>query len=249
VGVLAASAASGAPGPVAGLVAGGALVFLAGAWEDWRGLSPWSRLTLQVVGACWAVFAWSRSPEAWPALTAVSGWLAAVAAVLWLVGMANAFNFIDGLDGLAPAVGAASAALLASRCGEAGALSAGLCGACLGFLPYNGYRAKVFLGDGGATLIGFLLAGLGLHAGRADGSGVWAAPLAALALPAADLVATTVSRVRRGEVRGVRSWVEFAGRDHLHHRLLDAGLPAPAAAALLTACHACAAAGLLLLAR
>ncbi|MBI5625125.1 MAG: undecaprenyl/decaprenyl-phosphate alpha-N-acetylglucosaminyl 1-phosphate transferase [Elusimicrobia bacterium] len=241
-GVLAAAAVRPPSGwgPEAGLLCGGLVVFLAGWWEDWRGLSPWSRLALQSAGAGLAVSSGLVLP--------VLGPLGPAVALLWLVGMANAFNFVDGLDGLAGGMGAASSALLWSLAGEGGVLSAGLCGACLGFLPYNAYRARTFLGDGGATFIGFLLAGLGILAGRDLGRAGLVIAAAVLALPLADLAFTTVSRVRRGEVRGMRDWVEFAGRDHLHHRLLEAGVPAPAASAILVAAHAAAAAVLLRLA-
>ena len=92
----------------------------------------------------------------------VLNWLSVPITVLWIVGITNAVNLIDGLDGLANGVSAISAAtvlVIALICSEAqvAVVMAALVGACVGFLPYNLNPAKMFMGDTGATFLGFIL--------------------------------------------------------------------------------------------
>ena len=88
--------------------------------------------------------------------------------IFWIVAITNAVNFIDGLDGLAVGVSAISAAtllviaLLVAESNIAIVVAA-LLGACLGFLPYNFNPAKIFMGDTGATFLGFILASLSIQ--------------------------------------------------------------------------------------
>jgi UDP-GlcNAc:undecaprenyl-phosphate GlcNAc-1-phosphate transferase len=141
--------------------------------------------------------------------------------LLWVVGVTNAFNLLDNLDGAAGTVGAVSAAgvgVLAMSEGDAvlGAFAFSLAGACAGFLPHNLARpSRIFLGDGGSTPIGFLLAAIVvLCPGNEIGwPGVLAsAPLVGVAI--FDTTLVVVSRARR------RVTVLAGGRDHVTHRLL-----------------------------
>jgi UDP-GlcNAc:undecaprenyl-phosphate GlcNAc-1-phosphate transferase len=145
--------------------------------------------------------------------------------VLWCVGFMNAFNLIDGLDGLAAGLGIITAAGVAGSMlirhlpGDALVLL-GLMGACLGFLRYNFPPARIYLGDGGAYFLGFLI-GIMTIVSSQKGTVVAAmmAPLFVLALPILD---TTLAIVRRG-VQGLP--VFRPDRRHIHHRLLETGVP------------------------
>jgi len=146
---------------------------------------------------------------------------------IWIVGIANALNFIDGLDGLAGGVSlimAASIALIAmfGPASDAGAavFSLALLGGIVGFLRYNFPPARIFMGDGGANLLGYLLATLAI-AGVMKGATVLAVltPILILALPIFNLTGVVVGRVLRGQNPMA------ADRSHLHHRLTDAGWP------------------------
>ncbi len=171
---------------------------------------------------------------------------AALATVVVVVATVNAVNFIDGLDGLAAGViglGALGFFLfsyyLADINGEtlaitAALLCAALCGACAGFLPHNVYPARMFMGDSGSMLLGFVLAGSALTltgqfplVDLSGGDGTPTSllpvllpillPLAVLILPFADLVLAVVRRMRAG-------LSPFApDKQHLHHRLLELG--------------------------
>ena len=156
-------------------------------------------------------------------------YLAIPVTILWLVGMQNTMNLLDGVDGLAGGVAAvvAAALLLAAvnREGQDPAqavvvlLCAGLIGACVGFLIFNFYPARIFMGDGGAHFLGIALGTLSIY-GIAKGAVVFAlfVPLAALAVPILDTAWAIVRRRRNGLSIG------HPDTAHIHHQLLDFGL-------------------------
>jgi UDP-GlcNAc:undecaprenyl-phosphate/decaprenyl-phosphate GlcNAc-1-phosphate transferase len=145
-----------------------------------------------------------------------------VLTIVWIVGLVNAFNLMDNMDGASGSVGAASAlgiASLAALHADATVvgMACGLGAACLGFLHYNlASPSRIFLGDGGSMPLGFLVAVLGMLAGRSLNLGL--AGLLAAALTAGivilDTTLVSVSRTRRGVS------LVTGGRDHLSHRLL-----------------------------
>ncbi len=160
--------------------------------------------------------------------------LEVVLTALWLIGITNAVNFLDGVDGLAASltiVATAAFGLVAIQTNQPFflLLCAALAGGCAGFLPYN-FRlrpASAFLGDAGATLLGFLLASIAI-VGEWGGSGGTAldvvVPLLILAVPVFDTTFITLTRIADGRIRTFREWLEYTGRDHIHHRLLRLGL-------------------------
>ncbi len=153
---------------------------------------------------------------------------------IWLIGVTNAVNFLDGVDGLATSltiIAALAFGLVAVQTSQPFflLLCAALAGACLGFLPYN-FRprpASAFLGDAGATLLGFLLASIAI-VGEWGGSGGMTldliVPLLILGVPIFDTTFITITRIADGRIRTFREWLEYTGRDHFHHRLLKLGL-------------------------
>lgn len=155
--------------------------------------------------------------------------------VLWVVTAINAMNLIDGLDGLAAGV-AALAALSLACVGivrderDMSVLALALVGATAGFLPYNFPRARVYLGDVGSTFIGLALGATALLENRkATAALTLLLPLIALGVPVLDTLLAVVRRTVRGQnpLRG--------DLGHLHHRLLDLGLPPARAVACLLA--------------
>lgn len=159
--------------------------------------------------------------------------------VLWVVGMANAINLIDGLDGLAGGIVAIAAGtffLYAHELGGEGLLAAGnigpliaivVLGACIGFLPHNFHPAKIFMGDGGALLLGLLMAASTMVVGgRTDRSFSGSSffffapifiPLVILGVPIIDTLFAIIRRARS------RSGISTADKGHLHHRLMRLG--------------------------
>ena len=163
----------------------------------------------------------------------VLGWLSIPFTVLWIVAITNAVNLIDGLDGLANGVSAISAttvlviAILGSEI-QVAIVMAALVGACVGFMPYNQNPAKMFMGDTGATFLGFILATMsiqGLFKFYAIIS--FAVPFLILGLPIFDTAFAFIRRIAHGQ-SPMR-----ADRSHIHHRLIDMGLNQKQAVATL----------------
>jgi UDP-GlcNAc:undecaprenyl-phosphate GlcNAc-1-phosphate transferase len=152
--------------------------------------------------------------------------LDAVLTILWVVGITASFSILDHMDGLCAgiaAVASVSFALVAYLNGQTliTTLAAALLGAATGFLRWNFKPAKIFLGDGGAMFLGFLLATLALklRLERADHLAGWLVPVLILGVTIFDTTLVTVSRARRG-------LLPFAtpGKDHAAHRLANLGL-------------------------
>ena len=149
--------------------------------------------------------------------------------VLWIVGITNAMNFFDGMDGLAAGMGAIISFFLAIMAFQTsqpyiGWLSLSLMGGCLGFLPHNfrkNGQAFIFLGDAGSTTIGFVLASIAVYGDWAENDPVVAlvSPLLIFWILIFDMVHISIDRVVTGKVSNVKEWLEYVGRDHLHHRL------------------------------
>lgn len=158
------------------------------------------------------------------------GWMVWPLSALWIVGVTNAFNLVDGLDGLAAGLGLISCAGLAAVLiisGRPTNASAAIMlgGSILGFLPYNLHPARVFLGDSGATAIGYLLACLTLTSSTRLSAGLATLlPVLLVGIPVADtlvsIVRRTISRLENGQGNGIHE----ADRNHIHHRLLALGL-------------------------
>jgi UDP-GlcNAc:undecaprenyl-phosphate GlcNAc-1-phosphate transferase len=148
--------------------------------------------------------------------------------VLWLLGITSAMNFFDGMDGLATGLSLITAGFLGVVAAQTfqpflGWLAASIVGSCLGFLPFN-FRprrpAAIFLGDTGSTFLGFLLAALAVKGEWAENNLMdVAAPVLIFWVFIFDMTHITIARIASGKVRNFRQWIEYAGKDHLHHRL------------------------------
>lgn len=209
--------------PLAGrLFPAAALIFAAGLIDDVRGLKPWQKLAAQLIAG---FAAWQAGVQ----ITGIHGhpmgiWSLPVT-LLWLVGCSNALNLIDGVDGLAAGVGLFAtvtsllAALLQNNM-ELAMVTVPLAGALLGFLRYNFNPASIFLGDCGSLLIGFLLGCYGVLWSQKSATLLgMTAPLMALAIPLLDTGLSILRRFLRNQP------IFAADRGHIHHRLLDRGLP------------------------
>lgn len=186
----------GPPGWVLGL--GSALCFAIGFLDDYlksrqRELRVAPKFLLQLLPAAVLVLAGVRfhyvSNPFGGGVLYLPVWLDVVLTVLWVVGMANAINFIDGLDGLAAGVVSVATftlTIVALALGQVGPAvwMAALLGACLGFLRYNFSPARIFMGDSGALFLGFTLAVVALagYFKTATVAGL-VVPLFALSLP------------------------------------------------------------------
>jgi UDP-GlcNAc:undecaprenyl-phosphate GlcNAc-1-phosphate transferase len=217
-----------------GIVVGAAVVFAAGLADDLRGLSPVAKLAAQVLAASVAV---ALGLEVQLVDNDV---LATAIALLWLVGITNAFNLLDNMDGLAATLATIACGYFALAAATADpvndlvvvvALALGF--GSLGFVPFNlrpSRDAAVFMGDSGSQLLGFTLAALGLASSWTVAGTTTATvllPLLVLAIPILDTTLVTVVRLLE------RRPVTQGGRDHASHRLVYYGLSERKAVALL----------------
>ena len=146
--------------------------------------------------------------------------------LFWVVGITAAYNIFDHMDGLASGVTAIASlffTILAIREGQVlvATLGAALLGGSLGFLLWNFNPAKIFMGDGGAMFLGFMVATLGLklRLHSVPEATSWMIPVLLLIVPIFDTTLVSISRARRG-------LIPFAspGKDHTAHRLANVGL-------------------------
>lgn len=201
------------------IVVGLLAAFGLGLLDDFRHITPSSKLVGQAAIASLLFFGGVRVEiiEFEP--------VAYLVTVLWVVGLMNAVNLIDNMDGLAGGIIAiAGIALGISALPEnalAGIVAGAAAGAALGFLVHNFPPARVFMGDAGSLVFGYLLAAAALlhtASGAANVSIAVLAPLAVLALPIFDTALVTTSR------RLIGRPISQGGRDHTSHRLAALGL-------------------------
>jgi UDP-GlcNAc:undecaprenyl-phosphate GlcNAc-1-phosphate transferase len=237
--LAAAAGAFHADESLVGIYAGCALVFLAGFADDLFGLPPLAKLAAQIGGAGLVVGMGTH-------VQLIDNRLVGDAvAILWLVGVTNAFNLLDNMDGLAATLAAIAFGFFAvdavtvhpSHLALVFALAGAL--ACIGFLPFNlrrNARALAFMGDSGSQAVGFALAALGLSSSwRVAGTTVATLilPILVLAVPILDTALVTVVRLLEGRP------IYEGGRDHSSHRLVRFGLSEKHAVALLALIALC----------
>lgn len=210
------------------LIYGGLIgFFFIGFVDDVRSLPALPRLAAQVLVATLVVVLSQGAINIGSLFGQIilPGWLSLVLTVLWIVGVANMFNWIDGLDGLAAGIAAISAmAFLALAILKPGlpnavltsTISALVIGAVLGFLPYNFHPAKIFIGDGGAFSLGYLLSIISVTGLFKQAAVIgFCLPIAIMMLPLADTAFAIVRRLWRGQP------VTQADNRHIHHRLMS----------------------------
>ncbi len=213
---------------VIGIASGATLVAVVGFLDDRGWLHHQIKLFVAMPLA--AVILLASGIHAQVFSLAVSGsagyWMDAALTVVWVVGITASFSILDHMDGLCAGVAATASvffAILASLNGQTlvATLAASVLGAAAGFLRWNFKPAKIFMGDGGAMFLGFLMATLALKLRLEHASGVasWLAPMLILSATIFDTTLVTISRSRRG-------LLPFAtpGKDHSAHRLANLGL-------------------------
>lgn len=194
------------------LAFGSGTMVLVGLADDIFGLGPWAKLLFQVAVATAAVFGIGMTDGIWT-----------FAAILWVVLLTNAHNFIDGMDGLLCGCGAIECLMLGACffiAGEGilGITSLYLMAACLAFRVFNRYPAHIFAGDSGSEALGFALGLLSLPLFEEGMNLSTLAPFFIFAYPITDLVSTVARRILHG-------YSPFrADRAHLHHRVFAAGI-------------------------
>jgi UDP-GlcNAc:undecaprenyl-phosphate GlcNAc-1-phosphate transferase len=213
-------------GPYRGILLGAAIATTVGAIDDFRGLPWWGKLGGQLAAGAVAVgFGVTVDRFTFPGFGSqeLPEWAAGAATLVWVVAIMNMVNFLDGMDGLAAgicAIAGSTFAIIGLSLGapEAALLSAIVAGACFGFLHHNFYPARIFMGDSGALLLGFLLATLAIEGlVKTAALATLVLPLLVLAIPIVDTSFVFAKRLK------YRQPLYEADRTHLHHRFMNIG--------------------------
>lgn len=215
--------------PWLGILIGAICIVAIGAIDDTVGLGAWVKLLGQVLSALITMAFGARI--LFFKLPTVEGYIylstlqSVLLSTLWIVAMINAVNLIDGLDGLAAGVSFIAAITLCALTLQRNMLSVACClasiaGACIGFLPYNFNPARIFMGDTGSMLLGYLFATMSIVGTVKSALAIWLLPTTAVVLgyPIMDTLFAILRRAFKLQP------IFKADKAHLHHRLLKRGL-------------------------
>ncbi len=209
-----------------GILAGTLLIVIMGIMDDRKALSAKPKFLVQLAAACIPVICglsikFINLP--FIGMINIPSPYSQIISVLWIVAITNAVNLIDGLDGLAAGVSliaSASILFISIIMGnvEVALIAAALVGCCIGFLPFNSNPATIFMGDTGATFLGFVLGCITIQgAFKSYALIAFVIPFMILALPIFDTVFAIIRRILKHKP------IMSADRGHLHHRLIDMG--------------------------
>ena len=217
------------------LLSGMTIIFITGLLDDIIGLSAFQKLFGQILTASSVIYFgitidFLSSPLG--GMLSLS-WIAIPITVFWFVSIINMFNLMDGLDGLSAGIAAISAMTLtvvavSTEQYYAAIISVIILGSCLGFLRFNFYPARIFMGDTGAMLLGFLLA-FSATTGVMKSTITFPLflPIVIMALPTLDTFLAITRRLKRKQA------IFSADKDHIHHYLIKLGLSQKQAVLLL----------------
>ncbi len=216
-----------------GIATGGLVIFLIGVVDDFyktrgRDFKAWPKFLMQIVAALILVLYGIRIsgvnlPFAHGYFT-FPIWISVFATLVWVVAITNMMNFLDGVDGLASGLAAISAitlffiALLKGQT-EMAVLAIALVGSALGFLRHNFHPARIFMGDAGATFLGFVLAAIAIDGAFKSATLVSIlVPVLALGVPILDAIWVVIRRFRENRP------IYIADKGHTFHLLMKSGL-------------------------
>ncbi len=210
------------------ILSGATVILILGLIDDIKGLSAQFRLVCQLLVALIMIKLGVRVEFLPNNLWGNIGCI--IIGVVWIVGVTNAYNYLDGLDGLAAGSAVINLSCFAiilyiTKQYPLALLAIILIAACLGFIPHNFKRAKIFLGDAGSTFLGFTLACIALAGNWAEDNVVKISiPILILGVPIFDMIFTTIIRIKEVKVKTLLEWLQYGGKDHFHHYLVNLGL-------------------------
>lgn len=201
---------------------GGLILVIGGYLDDRYRLKPVQQVLFPIIAVSVAAAAGigiTRITSPLGGVVILAPFVTVAFTVIWLLGTTYTTKLLDGLDGLVAGITAIGALLITTLSltaryyqPDVAIIALALAGAALGFLIFNFHPAKIFLGEGGSTLCGFLLGVLAIISG-----GKIATALLVMGIPVVDVALVITQRVFR------RGGVTRGDRSHLHFRLLDLG--------------------------
>ena len=208
------------------IVVGAFIIILLGFFDDLYNLSPKVKFFVQILAAVLVVY-WGGLQVEFINLPFGGkiefGILSSIVTILWIVGVTNAINLIDGLDGLAAGISAIALLTIAGMAMIMGDVYVTIIALILffstvGFLRYNFFPAKIFMGDTGALFLGYMISVLSLLGFKNITFISFLTPIFILAVPISDTLIAMVRRYINNQP------ITSADSSHLHHRLLKIGL-------------------------
>lgn len=211
------------------IMSGATIIVLTGIVDDMYDMPAKVKMFMQIIAAVVAIrggvqIHFITNPLSDTGISYLLNWLSYPITLVWLVGITNTINLIDGLDGLASGVASIAATTLLFTASKMGydfivLQCAIIAGASLGFLPFNFNPAKIFMGDTGAMLLGYMLAVTSvLGMVKSVTVVALAVPIFALGLPIFDTAFAIIRRFIN------KKPIMQADKEHLHHRLMKHGL-------------------------
>lgn len=211
------------------IMAGATIIVLTGVVDDMYGMPAKVKMLMQLIAAFVALrggvqIHFITNPLSETGMSYLLSWLSYPITLFWIVGITNTINLIDGLDGLASGVASIAATTLLFTAATKGhdfimMQCAIIAGASLGFLPFNFNPAKIFMGDTGSLLLGYMLAVTSVSGMVKSVAAVaLVVPVFALGLPIFDTTFAIIRRYLNNKP------IMEADKDHLHHKLMKIGL-------------------------
>ncbi|MFA5047614.1 MAG: MraY family glycosyltransferase [Patescibacteria group bacterium] len=202
-------------------------IIIGGVLDDKFSIKPWQQILFPLVASLIVVavgikISYVTNPfgDTHSAILYINAFWGTILAFVWLMGMMYTTKFLDGLDGLVGGISVIAAFIIfvVSLSWDVPLSATGICslallGGCLGFLIFNYYPAKIFLGESGSIFLGFIIGVLSIISGSKI-----ATTLLVIGIPALDVLWVIIQRVAKKE-----SPFSHADRKHLHYRLLDLG--------------------------
>ncbi|MFC1809405.1 glycosyltransferase family 4 protein [Candidatus Omnitrophota bacterium] len=210
----------------AAIIISSSMILLLGIYDDIRGANSFVKFSVQIVASLILIHAGFviESIDTTFGMV-ILGYFSIPFTLLWLIGITNAINLIDGLDGLAAGIvfiislGLAFLLIYKGSSLLSAVMSIALAGACLGFLRYNYYPAKIFMGDTGSLFLGFMIAILAIEGSCKSMTTIsMLVPIIALGVPIVDTMLAFGRRIKK------RKHPFKADNSHLHHWLVGKGL-------------------------
>ena len=209
------------------LSAGFLVITFLGITDDFFGIKAWHKLLIQLAAAFTVSFGGFNLEFLYVPFLGYDiplGFFSHIITAFWIISLCNAINLMDGMDGLAGGIVLIASffygiIFFISQNYTAAGLSFALFGTVLGFLVFNFPPAKIFMGDSGSLLLGFCLAVIPLINSKGGGSSqTILMPLIVLIIPAMDMIAAILRRLRRNLS------IASPDREHIHHKLIDFGV-------------------------
>lgn len=218
------------------IIVSSTLILIGGIIDDIYPMKPKGKLLIQIIAISILIFndIYIKNISLFPGGNKLSFGVLGIPLMFgWVILVTNSFNLIDGLDGLAAGVsfivsGAIFIISLISKNFSSALVSSVLCGTLLGILPYNSYKAKIFIGDSGSQFIGFILSVISISGfNNFDGEFLILIPIVVCGLPLFDALTSIIRRKIN------KKPIMQADKGHVHHKLISFGNSHPKAVIIM----------------